>query len=88
MTVEGPTFSLSGTLTTHAAVSQRAARAFAAKVNSLARQLPPTETGPTEHAGAERDVSEQIRKFAALRDDGLITSDEFEEQKKRLLELE
>lgn len=34
----------------------------------------------------EQSAIERIRALASLRDDGIITEDEFQEQKKRLLE--
>ena len=33
------------------------------------------------------DSSEEIRKFSKLRDDGIISEDEFKEKKKELLDL-
>lgn len=35
---------------------------------------------------ADLDIADQIRKLAALRDDGIISVDEFESRKRRLLE--
>ncbi len=43
------------------------------------------EKQKTRHSSHSVSVPDEIRKFATLRDDGLITSDEFEEQKAWLL---
>jgi hypothetical protein len=42
------------------------------------------EVGKVE-IGQSVDVPEQLRKFAELRDQGIITDEEFLEQKKKLL---
>lgn len=85
ITVEGHDFHTFGTLTSR---NEKNARKFAAKVNTIARQLPPDEApAPPEQASGTDDVADQIRKLAALRDDGLITSEEFDAKKKQLLGL-
>jgi large subunit ribosomal protein L7/L12 len=84
LTVEGHSFHCFATVTFR---NVKGARNFAAKVNGIARQLPPSQdnaVGPrVEEAVA--DVTDQIRKLAALRDDGLITTEEFDAKKKQLL---
>jgi len=84
LTVEGYSFHSFATVTFRNA---KGARNFAAKVNGVARQLPPSQESTPEPQAkeAEADVTEQIRRLAALRDDGLLTSDEFEAKKKQLL---
>jgi len=89
LTVEGHNFHSFGTVTFR---NERAARKFAAKVNSTARQLPASTPGPSEEAPAPSDTShddptEELRKLAALRDDGIITTGDFEAKKKQLLGL-
>lgn len=87
LTVEGNSFHSFGTVTFR---NEKGARKFAAKVNSVARQLAPSqEISPEPASGGERgDVADQIRKLAALRDDELITAEEFEAKKKQLLGIE
>jgi Short C-terminal domain len=87
LTVEGNNFHSFGTVTFR---NEKGARKFAAKVNSVARQLEPSQkVAPEPDSGEESaDVTEQIRKLAALRDDGLITAEEFDAKKKQLLGIE
>jgi len=80
LTVEGQNFHSFGTVTFR---NEKGARKFAAKVNSVARQLAVAPEGEGGEEGA--DVTEQIRKLAGLRDDGLITTEEFDAKKKQLL---
>jgi hypothetical protein len=83
--VEGQNFHSFGTVTFR---NEKSARKFAAKVNSVARQLPPSEAEqPDEKASATDDVTEQLRKLAALRDEGIITAEDFDAKKKQLLGL-
>jgi hypothetical protein len=83
ITVEGESFHTFGTLTSK---DDKSARKFAAEVNKLAKQQPaPAALGSA--AGETLDAADQIRKLAALRDDGLITADEYEEKKRELLGL-
>jgi hypothetical protein len=42
---------------------------------------------PAAAADGALDPADQIRKLASLRDDGLITAEEYEEKKKQLLGL-
>jgi hypothetical protein len=47
--------------------------------------VPPTRSpASSAHVG----VADEIRKLADLRDDGLLTDDEFAQQKRRLLDLD
>jgi hypothetical protein len=84
LTVEGYNFHSFATVTFR---NEKAARKFAARLNGVARQLPPSEMSAPESQAKESatDVTEQIRKLGALRDDGLITNEEFEAKKKQLL---
>jgi Short C-terminal domain len=87
ITVEGHNFHSFGTITFR---NEKGARKFAAKVNSVARGLPSAEAPPEPAAAAVEtaDVAEEIRKLGALRDDELITPEEFEAKKKQLLGLD
>lgn len=49
-------------------------------------RLPPRASASTTSAAVD-DPADQIRKFAALRDDGLISEDEFQAKKRELLGL-
>jgi hypothetical protein len=40
---------------------------------------------PATPAGSDLDVADQLRKLAALRDEGILTSEEFAEQKAKIL---
>ena len=83
LTAEGYNFHSFATVTFR---NVKGARNFEAKVNGVARQLPPSEsTSEPQARESEVDVTEQIRKLAALRDDQLITTEEFEAKKKQLL---
>ena len=89
LTVEGHNFHSFGTITFR---NERAAKKFAAKVNSTARQLLPSTPTPSDEsstpsAAADDDPTDQLRKFAALRDEGVITTEDFEAKKKQLLGL-
>jgi Short C-terminal domain len=82
ITVEGHKFHSFGTVTFR---NEKAARKFAAKVNSTARAMPQPQTDAG--VGPVSDVSDEIRKLAGLRDENLITEEEFEAKKKQLLGL-
>jgi hypothetical protein len=46
----------------------------------------PTSEGPTNpRVGADETVGDKLRQLAALRDDGIISSEEFEAKKVELL---
>jgi len=84
ITVEGESFHTFGTLTSK---DDKSARKFAAEVNKLAKQQPAPATPPAPAAAEPLDPADQVRKLAALRDDGLITAEEYEAKKKELLGL-
>jgi hypothetical protein len=84
ITVEGESFHTFGALTSK---DDKSARNFAAEVNRLAKQQPAPAALLAPAAGETLDPTDQIRKLAALRDDGLITADEYEEKKRQLLGL-
>lgn len=83
ITVESETFHSFGTVTRN---NEKGARKFAAEVNKAARQIPPPPA-PAVPAEGPIDAADQIRKLAALKDEGLITSDEFEAKKRQILGL-
>lgn len=49
------------------------------------RELVKNSQTPTQTPAQQTDVVEEIRKLASLRDDGLITDEEFEAKKKQIL---
>jgi hypothetical protein len=83
ITVEGESLHTFGTI---ASKDDKSARKFAAEVNKLAKQQPAPVTAPAS-APEALDSADQIRKLASLRDDGLITPEEYEEKKRQLLGL-
>lgn len=49
--------------------------------------LPPTDTSPSSYEPSEAGIRmQQLKTLAALRDSGALTEDEFESEKRRLLE--
>ncbi|HAM22774.1 MAG TPA: hypothetical protein DCQ04_10980 [Actinobacteria bacterium] len=46
---------------------------------------PPAPAAPAAPAVPEPDITDQLRKLAALRDDGILTDEEFAAQKAKLL---
>jgi hypothetical protein len=61
-----------------------AARSFAAKVNAAAAAAA-AEPADVAGAGPAIDITEQIQKLAALKDQGILTEDEFAAKKAELL---
>ena len=51
-----------------------------------AAKLPIHEDLRTDPAAGQLDPTEQIRKLAALRDDGILTAEEFEDKKRQILD--
>jgi len=60
-------------------------RHFAQMVNAVARQQHTHAAGPASEAPPPADPIAQLRELAALRDEGILTEDEFVDQKSRLL---
>lgn len=85
LTIEGPDISLAAKMSGNGGLVTRAARDFAAKVNSAAmrsaRAAEPTAAGTAIVA----DPVQQIRQLGELRDQGLLSPDEFEAKKAELL---
>lgn len=52
---------------------------------AMAGMAPPAPPAPPPAAGPPVDLSDQLRKLAALRDDGVLSEEEFAAQKARLL---
>jgi hypothetical protein len=50
-----------------------------------AQQAPPPAAAPPSTAAAEPDYTAELAKLAQLRDQGVITSEDFEAKKKQLL---
>jgi hypothetical protein len=67
-------------------VSRRQARRWGA--DEPQQQAPPPQqqyAPPPPAAAPEEDPIEKLREYAKLRDDGILTDEEFEAQKRRLL---
>ena len=82
--IEGPGVAISVTLSPKSGIMVNSARKFAAQLNQLSQRLTPA-TAPAPAPVLEHDPVEQIRKLAELRDQGVLTSDEFEAKKADLL---
>jgi hypothetical protein len=83
LTVQGPDWQVSRRYGPDTAIF---ARAFAQAVNLTARIITPDAPPPTQRDQPVReDPLERIEKLGKLRDSGLLTDAEFEEQKKKLL---
>jgi predicted Zn-dependent peptidase len=72
---------------------ERSARSQTASDGSgVANDASTSRSGSSSGAGSSvesddaADVTEQLRKFAELRDDGIISQEEFERKKQELLE--
>ncbi len=61
------------------------ARAFAARLNTLAQQQTPSPSPPPPPAVQEVNVMDQLRQLSELRDSGVITAEDFEAKKAELL---
>jgi hypothetical protein len=71
-------------------VSRRQARRWGYMDEPQQQQAPPQqyEPPPQQYAAPpqqEEDPIEKLREYAKLRDDGILTDEEFEAQKRRLL---
>ncbi len=64
---------------------QKAAREIAVKINVLGKQLQPAAPATSE-AATNGDIPDQIRKLTQLRDQGILTEEEFEPKKTELLD--
>ena len=64
---------------------QKAAREIAVKINALGKQLQPAAPATSE-AATNGDIPDQIRKLTELRDQGILTEEEFEPKKTELLD--
>ncbi len=82
LTIEGPQVAIAQKLTSTGGMSVNLARKFAAQVNKLAAAHQPT--APAASAVNE-SIPDQIRKLAELRDQEILTNDEFEAKKAELL---
>lgn len=49
-------------------------------------RTPPTEGGDKEEKGPEQSVADRLRALQQLRDDGLITTAEYDERRARILD--
>jgi hypothetical protein len=91
ITIEGPHVSISQKLASESKFTVQAARQFAAKVNQLSQQLAAKAAAAQQaaqvQAPAEQatDIPEQIRKLGELKEQGLLTDEEFAAKKTELL---
>ncbi len=101
LTIEGPRIAISAKLPAGAPRVHREARRFAATVNEMAMSLagltPRAEPAPVDHPGPARtalsppgspptaDLLDYLERLGRLRDSGVLTEDEFQAQKARLL---
>lgn len=69
------------------ALAERQVRDFAAKVNKAVRDRFPDDEPPPADPPDPLSVADELGKLAALRDAGVITADEFDAQKAKLLGL-
>jgi Short C-terminal domain len=96
--IDGPHVAIQARLPANAVQLQREAREFAAAVNETATGVaePTPRTEPTPHANptpaptsprplSTIDLLDQLERLGRLRDSGVLTDDEFQEQKARLL---
>jgi hypothetical protein len=80
LTIQGPQVAISVEINNYVNVAA-GVRRFAAQVNELAQRL----ASATAASSTGPSVPDQIGRLAKLRDDGILTDDEFEQAKKRLL---
>ena len=86
ITIEGPHVSISQKLGSEGKFTVQAARQFCAKVNQVSQQLTAKQqAAPQPQPPATADIPEQIRELGELRDQGLLTDQEFASKKAELL---
>jgi hypothetical protein len=101
LTIEGPRVAISAELPAGAPRVHEEARRFAATVNEMAMSLagltPHAEPAPVDHpdpaqtalsppgAPPTADLLDYLERLGRLRDSGVLTEDEFQAQKARLL---
>jgi hypothetical protein len=78
LTIRGPRVNVSVEIDRYVGVG--AAQGFAAQVNQIAQELASRAPAP-----ASGSITDQIRRLAELRDSGVLTAEEFERAKKRVL---
>ncbi|WP_166133767.1 SHOCT domain-containing protein [Nocardioides ochotonae] len=54
--------------------------------SSLRAQQPPAQQPPAQRSGEARPVAERLRELTALRDDGLLTEEEYAERRRAILD--
>ena len=90
ITIEGPYVSISQKLASEGKMTVQSARQFCARVNQLSQQLA-TKQQPTQPAAhqpppaGQVDIPDQIRKLSQLKDQGILTDEEFSTKKAELL---
>jgi hypothetical protein len=78
LTIEGPQVAISTRIANYANVAAAAQR-FAQQINELAHGLAPL-------AAVQASVPDQLRELAQLREQGVLTDEEFEAKKAQLLQ--
>jgi hypothetical protein len=81
LTIQGPQVAISVDIGNYVNVAASVQR-FASEVNELAQRLAPPATRPPHDAS----VPDQIAELVELRDQGVLTNDEFEAKKAELLQ--
>ncbi len=56
-----------------------------ARSNAAAATLPAPQTAPQAAEAAKNNVADELRKYKALLDDGIITQEEFDAKEKQIL---
>jgi len=71
----------------HAARGQAQEEQQNAEIDQLqSQQAPPPAAAPAPSGGISDDLVSQLEKLGKLKDEGVLTQDEFDAQKKKLLE--
>jgi hypothetical protein len=68
-----------------AAIDQAAAQQLAAQQAAAAAAAPPPPAAPAAPAAVTGDLVEQLKALGALRDQGILTEEEFAAQKAKIL---
>ncbi len=65
--------------------ARRTSRRVAERNQPEAPQAAPTQAAPAPAAPAEADYTDELQKLSAMKDQGVITEQEFEAKKKQIL---
>jgi hypothetical protein len=82
----GRTAVIAGTATVVAGgVNRHQQQKAAAQQNAAAQQAAPVEAAPAEAAASSDDLIAKLKELAALKDQGILTEAEFNDQKTKIL---